>query len=69
MQFISITLLLIGIILITISYIKEKINNKEKIIEYRYIPKSYYEDEFNINNIMKSYDDIYMTSNPMNIND
>lgn len=67
MLFISIILLLIGIVLITISYTKEKINDKEINIEYRYIPRSIYDEQLKNIDLSKPYDKIYLSSNPQNI--
>ena len=64
MKFISLILLLIGIMLITVSYTKEKTNNMNNIVEYRYIPQWLYDEQFGHIDLQKKYDDVFMKSNP-----
>tara|TARA_A100001015_G_scaffold309275_1_gene408423 strand:- start:1074 stop:1529 length:456 start_codon:yes stop_codon:yes gene_type:complete len=64
MQYISLILLLIGIILITISYVKEKSNNINREIEYRYISKSLYDEQLGEIDLNKSYNELFFKSNP-----
>ena len=64
MQFISLILLLIGIMLITISYTKEKTSKMDNKVEYRYIPQWLYDEQFGHIDLQKKYEDIFMKSNP-----
>ena len=64
MQFISLILLIIGIILITISYVNENIKLKDNKIEYRYIPRSFYDEQLGHIDLSKTYDELFMKSNP-----
>ena len=64
MQFISLILLIIGIILITISYVNENIKLKDNKVEYRYIPTSFYDEQFGHIELSKTYDELFMKSNP-----
>jgi len=64
MQFISLILLILGIILITLSYIKENANKIDNQIEYRYIPQTLYDEQFGDIDLSKSYDELFMKSNP-----
>lgn len=64
MQYISLLLLLISIVLITISYVKEYVNTMEKNVEYRYIPRTLYDDQIGNTDLNKTYDELFMKSNP-----
>tara|TARA_B100001094_G_C18030443_1_gene719859 strand:- start:520 stop:780 length:261 start_codon:yes stop_codon:yes gene_type:complete len=64
MQFISLILLIIGIILITISYVNENIKLKDNKVEYRYIPRTFYDEQFGHIDLSKTYDELFMRSNP-----
>ena len=64
MQIISLLLMIIGIMLITISYTKEKIRNMDKRIQYRYIPRTLYDEQIGSMDLSKTYEEIYMKSNP-----
>lgn len=50
--------------LITISYVKENTKKGDNKVEYRYIPKSFYDEQFGHIDLNKTYDEIFMQSNP-----
>ncbi len=64
----SLTLLLfsLSIVFLTIGYMELKINEKQnqKIIEYRFIPRSMIEDQVNPVNLETSFVDMFKRDNP-----
>tara|TARA_E500000178_G_scaffold353697_1_gene420290 strand:+ start:1511 stop:1753 length:243 start_codon:yes stop_codon:yes gene_type:complete len=64
----SLTLILftISIVFLTIGYMELKINEKQnqKIIEYRFIPRSMIEDQVNPVNLETSFVDMFKRDNP-----
>ena len=64
MLYISLLLLILGIIFITLSYVKENTNKIDNQIEYRYIPQTLYDEQFGDIDLSKSYDELFMKSNP-----
>lgn len=64
----SLTLLLfsLSIVFVTIGYMELKINEKQnqKIIEYRFIPRSMIEDQVNPVNLETSFVDMFKRDNP-----
>jgi len=61
MKSIILFLLIIGIVLITNSNQKKLEENfkTEKIIEYRFIPRSIYDEQLNSQNLTKSFTDMF----------
>jgi len=64
----SLTLILfsLAIVFLTIGYMELKINEKQKqkIIEYRFIPRSLLEDQVNPVNLETSFVDMFKRQNP-----
>tara|TARA_B100000674_G_C37899748_1_gene943132 strand:+ start:1098 stop:1340 length:243 start_codon:yes stop_codon:yes gene_type:complete len=64
----SLTLIIftISIVFLTIGYMELKINEKQnqKIIEYRFIPRSMIEDQVNPVNLETSFVDMFKRDNP-----
>lgn len=61
MKSIVLLLLVISIMMITIGYHQKMQESfkKEKIIEYRYIPRSFIEEQHNPVNLTKSFSDMF----------
>ena len=57
-------LFLIGIILITIGYTKSTDNCPVPKIQYKFIPRSSYEEQFSTNNISANFKDMFSKSSP-----
>ena len=49
MQSLSLLVLILGIVFITVGYMDNKVKEtkQEKIIEYRFVPRSIYDDKLN----------------------
>ena len=61
MKSIIILLFIIGVVMLTIGYQKDLLNKvevKEKI-EYRFIPRSIYEEQFGQVNLQQSFQDMF----------
>ena len=61
MQQIILFLLIIGIVLILMGYLELYFDTqkKEKKIEYRYIPRNFYEEQITENNLKSLYSDMF----------
>lgn len=61
MKSLVLVLLVIGLIMMAVGYQKQLIQNMETktIIEYRFIPRSIYDDQFNNNNLESTYKDMF----------
>jgi hypothetical protein len=62
MKSVILLILIIGIIMLTIGYQKELIKknaNENKVIEYRFIPQSLYEEQFGKTNMQRSFKDMF----------
>lgn len=52
-------LFIIGLITMFVGYVEEKKNCPETKIEYRYIPRSFYEEQVSNTNLKNLYSDIF----------
>jgi hypothetical protein len=61
MKSIILFLFVVGIILLTTSNQKKELNNHktEKIIEYRFIPRSIYDEQMNSTELTQSFTDMF----------
>lgn len=61
MKSVVLLLLVVGAILIAMGYQKKMINNMETktIVEYRFIPRSIYEEQFGETNLEHSFKDMF----------
>ncbi len=61
MKSIILLLFVIGIVLLTIGYQKQLMTSfkTEKIIEYRFIPRSIYDEQFEPINLTQTYSDMF----------
>jgi hypothetical protein len=65
MKSLVLLLMVIGIMMITIGYHQQMQENykKEKVIEYRYIPRSLYEEQMQPVNLQQSFSDMFKKDN------
>ncbi len=65
MKSLVLLLMVIGIMMITIGYHPKMQSNykKEKIIEYRYIPRSLFEEQVQPVNLQQSFSDMFRKDN------
>ena len=61
MQSLVVVLLVIGLIMMALGYQKKLLNNTETktVIEYRFIPRSIYEDQFGPVKLESSFQDMF----------
>lgn len=61
MKSLVLLLLVVGLIFIALGYQKKMINNLETktIVEYRFIPRSIYEEQFGEQNLQQSFQDMF----------
>jgi hypothetical protein len=59
MKSISVMLLVIGLILLVVGYYENKQNCPVRKIEYRYIPRQFYEEQMNESNLKNLYSDMF----------
>jgi len=61
MKSIILILLVLGIVMIALGYQKKMIQNMETktIIEYRFIPRSIYDEQFNPSKLENTYSDMF----------
>lgn len=59
MKAIILIIFIIGIIFITTGYQKNENNNQPTKIEYRYIPRTFYEEQLNNVDLKKLYSDMF----------
>lgn len=61
---------MIGVVFITIGYteLKYKEKLKQKTIEYRFIPRSIYEEQLNPSNLKTSFEDMFQKQEPTSYN-
>lgn len=57
-------LFLIGIILITIGYTKSNLKCPPSKIQYRFIPRSFYEEQLSPNNVLSNFQSMFNESSP-----
>ena len=57
-------LFLIGIILITIGYTKSTLKCPPSKIQYRFIPRSFYEEQLSPNNVLSNFQSMFNESSP-----
>lgn len=67
MKSLSLFLLMIGIIMITVGYMNNKIENTktEKIIEYRLVPRSLYDDQIKPQNLNQTFSTMFSDIDPI----
>ncbi len=65
MKSLVLLLMVIGIMMITVGYHQQMQSNykKEKVIEYRYIPRSLYEEQMQPVNLQQSFTDMFKKDN------
>ena len=61
MQSLVLVLLVLGLIMMALGYQKKLINNMETktVVEYRFIPRSIYEDQFGSVKLESSFQDMF----------
>lgn len=61
MQSLVLVLLVLGLIMMALGYQKKLLNNMETktVVEYRFIPRSIYEDQFENNKLESSFQDMF----------
>ena len=59
MKSIIIIMFIIGLLLLVSGYIEKKNNCPAPKIEYRYIPRSFYEEQISSNDLKKTYSDMF----------
>ena len=61
MKSLVIVLLVLGLIMMALGYQKKLLQNMETktVIEYRFIPRSIYEDQFNPQKLESTYQDMF----------
>lgn len=61
MKSIILLLFVIGVVMLTVGYQKQLITNykTEKIIEYRFIPRNIYDEQFEPSNLTQTYADMF----------
>ena len=61
MQSIVLLLLVLGVMMVTVGYHQKLQSNfkKEKVIEYRYIPRSLFEEQIQPVNLQQSFQDMF----------
>lgn len=69
MKSLSFLFLVLGIIFVTIGYMEMKIKNEnKKLIEYRFIPRSVYDEQFVPQNLKKNFSDMFEKMEPSSYN-
>jgi hypothetical protein len=65
MKSLVLLLMVIGIMMVTIGYHQKMQSNykKEKVIEYRYIPRSLFEEQVQPVNLQQSFSDMFKKDN------
>ena len=65
MKSLVLLLMVIGIMMVTIGYHQKMQSNykKEKVIEYRYIPRSLFEEQVQPVNLQQSFSDMFRKDN------
>ena len=67
MREISLFVLIIGIIFITVGYMENKIKNmngNEKEIEYRFVPKSIYDEQIEPSSVLDTFSKMFSETSP-----
>ena len=64
MRSFALLLLLLGIVAITIGYTKMQIKCPPPRIEYRYVPRTFYEEQIASGNILKKFDPMFSKDSP-----
>jgi|TARA_B110000305_G_scaffold76788_1_gene86254 hypothetical protein len=61
MQSLVLVLLVLGLIMMALGYQKKLLTNMETktVVEYRFIPRSIYEDQFENNKLESSFQDMF----------
>ncbi len=67
MQSLSFFFFMLGIIFITIGYIKNKVshNKEDARVEYRLVPKSIYDEQIENISVLNTYSDMFATTDPI----
>ena len=69
MKSLSFLIFVVGIVFTTIGYMEMKMENKKKkIIEYRFIPRNIYDEQFNPQNLKQSFSDMFEKIEPSSYN-
>jgi hypothetical protein len=65
MKSLVLLLMVIGIMMVTVGYHQKMQSNykKEKVIEYRYIPRSLFEEQVQPVNLQQSFSDMFRKDN------
>jgi hypothetical protein len=64
MKSIVLLLFFIGIVSIIVGYQKQKQICPKPIIEYRYIPRTFYDEQLSAGNVLKQFSSIFEEDNP-----
>ena len=69
MKSLSFLILVVGIVFTTIGYMEMKMeNNNKTLIEYRFIPRNVYDEQFNPQNLKQSFSDMFEKLEPSSYN-
>ena len=68
MKSLSLVLLIIGLILFIIGYVREENFSRPEKVVYRYVPRSFKEEQENPTPIMSIYSRMFSGNNPWNTN-
>ena len=69
MKSLSFLIFVVGIVFTTIGYMEMKIeNSNKKLIEYRFIPRNVYDEQFNPQNLKQSFSDMFEKLEPSSYN-
>lgn len=66
MKSLAFLFLIMAVVFITVGYMEFKFQNqlKQKVIEYRFIPRSLYDEQTQPINLKKSFEDMFEKSEP-----
>ena len=69
MKSLSFLFLVLGIVFVTIGYMEMKIkNDNKKLVEYRFIPRNVYDEQFVPQNLKKNFSDMFEKMEPSSYN-
>ena len=69
MKSLSFLFLVLGIVFVTIGYMEMKIKNEnKKLVEYRFIPRNVYDEQFVPQNLKKNFSDMFEKMEPSSYN-
>ena len=69
MKSLSFLFFVFGIVFLTVGYMNMKMDaNKETLVEYRFIPRSIYDEQFVPRNLKQSFSDMFEKIEPSSYN-